>query len=151
MEISQRGRDIAISGPQETEEQWTQTMWRCIELRVEESRIEPSQRDLVSQLGVDYHTIFKGHKSVFTHACLYPSEMILREDGVVVLMDWAHSGWYPSYWEYSTARYFERRWGDEISLILNEFIPEQSLMRKHMDIILDDWREPSRLFGGGCS
>ncbi|KAK3295307.1 uncharacterized protein B0H64DRAFT_432082 [Chaetomium fimeti] len=122
--------DVTISGPQETEEQWIDAMWRCAG-----SRVDPSQRDTLPQLRVDYHAAFKGHKPVFTHACLFRSEMILREDGVVVLIDWEYAGWYPTYWEYCSAMWMGDRWGSEISEILDEFIPELDGMIKHKSIL----------------
>jgi aminoglycoside phosphotransferase (APT) family kinase protein len=36
---------------------------------------------------------------VFTHADLNPSNIFLRGDKVVGIMDWELSGWYPHYWE----------------------------------------------------
>ncbi|KAI0008357.1 kinase-like domain-containing protein [Xylariaceae sp. FL0662B] len=39
----------------------------------------------------------------FTHADLVPQNVIIREDGVPVLLDWEKAGWYPAYWECYTA------------------------------------------------
>ncbi|KAK3317915.1 kinase-like domain-containing protein [Apodospora peruviana] len=41
--------------------------------------------------------------SVFTHADLNPCNVLLRGDEVVGIIDWAFSGWYPHYWEYTSA------------------------------------------------
>ena len=55
---------------------------------------------------------------------------------MVVLIDWENSGWYSSYWEYCSAMWDEDHWGDEISEMLNEFIPELKWMREHKAIML---------------
>lgn len=40
---------------------------------------------------------------VFTHADLNPFNILIRGDRVVGLVDWEISGWYPNYWEYTSA------------------------------------------------
>ncbi|OIW27039.1 kinase-like protein [Coniochaeta ligniaria NRRL 30616] len=51
-----------------------------------------------------YHGVFCGHgDSVFTHGDLHMGNIRLRPDGVVVMVDWGWSGWYPCYWEVGTA------------------------------------------------
>ena len=75
-------------------------------------------------------------QGAFTHAGFYRDNLILREDGVVVLIDWENSGWYSSYWEYCSAMWDEDHWGDKISEMLNEFIPELKWMREHKAIML---------------
>jgi aminoglycoside phosphotransferase len=40
---------------------------------------------------------------VFTHADLNPFNILVRGDRVVGLIDWELSGWYPHYWEYTSA------------------------------------------------
>ena len=39
----------------------------------------------------------------FTHADLSSLNILVRGDDVVGIIDWETSGWYPSYWEYTTA------------------------------------------------
>lgn len=41
---------------------------------------------------------------VFTHADLSPFNILVRGDRVVCLIDWEFAGWYPHYWEYTSAR-----------------------------------------------
>jgi len=31
--------------------------------------------------------------------------MVTRNGAVTAIVDWAYSGWYPKYWEYTRARY----------------------------------------------
>ncbi|CZT25430.1 uncharacterized protein RCC_11162 [Ramularia collo-cygni] len=40
---------------------------------------------------------------VFTHADLNPFNILVRGDKVVGIIDWEFSGWYPFYWEYTSA------------------------------------------------
>ncbi|KAF7556439.1 hypothetical protein G7Z17_g1423 [Cylindrodendrum hubeiense] len=40
---------------------------------------------------------------VFTHADLNPANIFVRGDQVVGIIDWEFSGWYPHYWEYTSA------------------------------------------------
>ncbi|KAE8390400.1 kinase-like domain-containing protein [Aspergillus alliaceus] len=40
---------------------------------------------------------------VFTHGDLSSFNILVREDDIVGVVDWETAGWYPSYWEYTTA------------------------------------------------
>ncbi|KAF8849680.1 kinase-like protein [Acephala macrosclerotiorum] len=40
---------------------------------------------------------------VFTHCDLNPFNILIRGDQIVGIIDWEFSGWYPSYWEYTSA------------------------------------------------
>ncbi|KAK4548490.1 hypothetical protein LTR36_009400 [Oleoguttula mirabilis] len=40
---------------------------------------------------------------VFTHADLNPFNILIRGDEVVGIVDWEFAGWYPNYWEYTSA------------------------------------------------
>jgi RIO-like serine/threonine protein kinase len=39
----------------------------------------------------------------FIHGDLSSLNIIVRGDTIVGLIDWQTAGWYPSYWEYTTA------------------------------------------------
>ncbi|KND87053.1 hypothetical protein TOPH_08262 [Tolypocladium ophioglossoides CBS 100239] len=41
--------------------------------------------------------------SVFTHGDLNPFNILIRGDQVVGIIDWEFAGWYPCYWEYTSA------------------------------------------------
>ena len=49
---------------------------------------------------------------VFTHGDLNPSNIMIRDGQVVGIIDWEFAGWYPCYWEYTSAWYgnLTRRW-----------------------------------------
>ncbi|KAF4510013.1 hypothetical protein G6O67_001941 [Ophiocordyceps sinensis] len=45
---------------------------------------------------------------VFTHGDLNPFNIMVRGDQVVGIIDWEFAGWYPYYWEYTSAWYGNR-------------------------------------------
>ncbi|KAG5979465.1 hypothetical protein E4U55_005138 [Claviceps digitariae] len=40
---------------------------------------------------------------VFTHCDLHPMNIMVRDGKIVGIIDWEMSGWWPSYWEYTSA------------------------------------------------
>lgn len=69
---------------------------------------------------------------VFTHGDLSSLNILVRGDVIVGIIDWETAGWYPSYWEYTSAsqvspmNYF---WREEIDKFL-EPMPEALEMEK---------------------
>ncbi|MCJ1405707.1 hypothetical protein MMC11_008937 [Xylographa trunciseda] len=69
---------------------------------------------------------------VFTHGDLSSLNILVRADKVVGIIDWETAGWYPSYWEYTTAsqvnpqNYF---WLGEIDKFLDP-MPAELAMEK---------------------
>ncbi|KAK4034987.1 kinase-like domain-containing protein [Parachaetomium inaequale] len=127
-------RDTAISGPHESEEDWAEAMWRCLDVNVksDERRRLPLKRR-------HYKAMFQGHKPVFTHADLSPGNIRIREDNSVVIIDWQRSGWYPSFWEYCSTMLlydYEDDWGEWASCILDEYVPEFGWMQLHREWIM---------------
>ena len=47
--------------------------------------------------------LHNSHHAGFTHGDLNSSNVVLRDDGIVVLIDWKFSAWYPDYWKYCCA------------------------------------------------
>lgn len=91
-----------IAGPHDTEEQFVDAMWRCLD-NARNVAAEDSPAVRVRRLAYirrQYHAIFKGHRPVFAHANFYPGNVMLKPDGSLVVIDWEHAGWYPSFWEY---------------------------------------------------
>lgn len=41
---------------------------------------------------------------VFTHGDLNPSNILVRDDRIVGIIDWEMAGWYPHYWEYTSLK-----------------------------------------------
>ncbi|KAI6859630.1 hypothetical protein KC338_g2617 [Hortaea werneckii] len=61
--------------------------------------------------------------SVFTHGDFQKKNVMIEEDQegsgwIVTILDWESSGWYPSYWEYSTAFCALGKWDDDWCLHL---------------------------------
>lgn len=45
---------------------------------------------------------------VFTHDDLKPHNILVRGGQITGLLDWESAGWYPDYWEFTTALRFTR-------------------------------------------
>ncbi|MCJ1377968.1 hypothetical protein MMC17_001064 [Xylographa soralifera] len=45
----------------------------------------------------------KSHRIVFTHGDLTPWNILVHEGHVTAILDWEAAGWYPEYWEFTTA------------------------------------------------
>lgn len=59
---------------------------------------------------------------VFTHGDLSSLNILVRGDNVVGIVDWETAGWYPPYWEYTTASQVNIRdlwWADYIHKFLD--------------------------------
>ena len=54
----------------------------------------------------------KQHKIVFSHGDLSPCNILVTHDGhLSAILDWESAGWYPEYWDFTTACMFQRpRW-----------------------------------------
>jgi thiamine kinase-like enzyme len=64
---------------------------------------------------------------VFTHGDLNPFNILVRDDRVVGIVDWEFSGWYPDYWEYTSAWFgnlTKQAWQKEIANFLDPY-PEE--------------------------
>ena len=64
----------------------------------------------------------RGHKIVFTHGDLHPGNMIVREDGTLVLLDWGLAGFWPEYWEFYRAM-FGPGWRASWDRVVEKFVP----------------------------
>ncbi|KAI4145800.1 MAG: hypothetical protein LQ341_002261 [Variospora aurantia] len=68
----------------------------------------------------------------FTHGDLSSLNILARGDEVVGIVDWDTAGWYPSYWEYTTAWHvnpYNEFWQDEVDNFL-EPMPEALAMEQ---------------------
>jgi len=50
---------------------------------------------------VELHS--KNHNIVFTHGDLNPWNILVHDGHVSAILDWETAGWYPEYWEFTTA------------------------------------------------
>ncbi|KAH8804737.1 kinase-like domain-containing protein [Xylogone sp. PMI_703] len=73
-------------------------------------------------------------KTIFTHGDISLNNILAKEGKVVGIVDWEMGGWYPWYWEYTTAinTNYIKGWREEIGKFLDEWPQE-----KEMD---DLWR-----------
>ncbi|KFA46179.1 hypothetical protein S40293_10742 [Stachybotrys chartarum IBT 40293] len=113
-----------VLGPLDTEQQMLDAMAeKCMHTNPGYRKAEYYRRAL--PLAV------RGHAPVFTHGDLQRKNLLLREDGTVVMLDWEAAGWYPSFWEYATAM-FSRRWDDDwhswVIKVLDEYWNEYAWM-----------------------
>lgn len=73
---------------------------------------------------------------VFTHGDLSSSNILVKDDKVVGIVDWETSGWYPPYWEYTSAKHpnpQNRWWQDEVDKFITpepEALEAETIRRK---------------------
>ncbi|KAF4460299.1 Phosphotransferase enzyme family [Fusarium albosuccineum] len=83
-------------------------------------------------------TVLRGQgTSVFTHNDFQRKNIMIQEDGTVVIIDWEFASWYPTYWEYSSATWANSGWNDDwhdyVRIALDEY-PNQSLWLSSMKL-----------------
>ncbi|EPE33705.1 Protein kinase-like (PK-like) [Glarea lozoyensis ATCC 20868] len=69
---------------------------------------------------------------IFTHGDLHPQNILVRDDKIVGIIDWEFSGWYPNYWEYTSAWMGNRireGWQEVLPRFLETF-PEELEMER---------------------
>jgi hypothetical protein len=114
----------------ETEEEWTEIM-----LQNAERSVSTGSSHRFAFYRRVFHSIFRGHDPVFTHGDPHPTNIIVRDDKTVVLIDWANSGWYPSYVEYCYASLMMSWWKNDLVVwiprFLIEYVAELGWMMHH--------------------
>ncbi|KAJ6790085.1 hypothetical protein PWT90_02089 [Aphanocladium album] len=68
-------------------------------------------------LGQEVLQVHTAHyETKFTHADLGARNIIVRGDNIAAIVDWAYSGWYPEYWEFTKAHFVirEAAWEENI-------------------------------------
>ncbi|PSN60500.1 kinase-like protein [Corynespora cassiicola Philippines] len=69
----------------------------------------------------------------FTHGDLNPFNILVRDGKVVGIVDWEFSGWYPHYWEYTSAWFgnvTRTEWQGMLDRILDRPRPEEFRMEE---------------------
>lgn len=72
------------------------------------------------------------YTTCFTHGDLSSANILVNGDKVVGIVDWDTCGWYPEYWEYTTAwnvNTYNEFWRDEVANFLQEY-PEALKMEE---------------------
>ncbi|EAW22828.1 aminoglycoside phosphotransferase family protein [Aspergillus fischeri NRRL 181] len=104
----------------------TQDFHRHLRMGMEfDSRLDPEVQDLIKQHG-------KSWPLVFTHGDLSSFNILVRGDEIVGIIDWETAGWYPSYWEYTSAYQVNPQnsfWVHEIDKFLQP-MPEELAMER---------------------
>jgi aminoglycoside phosphotransferase len=104
--------------------------WLREDLRLEEVTNQPE-----SQRSEDLKNMINAQGgpwpgTVFTHGDLNPFNILVRGDQVVGIIDWEFAGWYPTYWEYTSAwcgNVVRPSWQDMLPRFLDAF-PEELKM-----------------------
>lgn len=77
--------------------------WLRDDLKLEEVMNQPETQDLKDIKDMIDMQDGPWPRTVFTHGDLNPFNIIVRDDRVVGIIDWEFAGWYPNYWEYTSA------------------------------------------------
>lgn len=84
--------------------------------------ISQEQQPDINEL-VERHTTAR-YDLRLTHGDLNSMNILVKGDDIVGIVDWDTCGWYPEYWEYTSARNvnpFNEFWKDEIPKFLDEY------------------------------
>lgn len=104
----------------------TQDFHRHLRMGMElDSRLDPEVQDLIKQQNNTWPV-------KFTHGDLSSLNILVRGDTIVGVIDWETAGWYPSYWEYTTACQVNPQnsfWINEIDDFLQP-MPEELAMER---------------------
>jgi thiamine kinase-like enzyme len=95
-----------INGPFKTEAQFNEAM----ALKYLYNNISPQKATYCSRV---LPQVLRNHNPIFTNADFQRKNVIVRNDGTLVIIDWETAGWYPSYWEYTLAMFTCGRWDDD--------------------------------------
>ncbi|KAJ5720912.1 kinase-like protein [Penicillium malachiteum] len=97
-----------------------------------------------SRLDTDIQELIKGQSKswplMFTHGDLSSLNILVRGDDIVGIIDWETAGWYPSYWEYTSAHLVNPQnsfWVHEIDKFLQP-MPEELAMERIRQIHFGD-------------
>lgn len=119
------GTDEGFGRPFNTIEQLGKGLGECL---TNSDTTEPERREFYNRL---IPMILKNESPpVFTHGDLQLRNIIRKEDGQVVIIDWGLCGWFPEWWEYCYTVYaadFSTDWPTYIPKFLSEFPNELCL------------------------
>jgi thiamine kinase-like enzyme len=135
MDASKKGLDEHRPLPCVTEKEWVDIMLA----KGNEAHSFEDRPYFLAYIRRAFHTIFQGHRPVFTHSDLAPSNMLICQDGTIVLIDWGRAGWYPCYWEYClmmSCEDHENDWGLAIPQFLDEYIAELGWLMKFREWVI---------------
>ncbi|KAI9836841.1 MAG: hypothetical protein M1819_001006 [Sarea resinae] len=114
-------------GPFSSEKDFNEGIIQALEDRlppeVRDSPRDPQSSFEISEY-INRQTVrgLKGHEIVFTHGDLAYHNILVREDGTVVIIDWGLAGFWPAYWEFYRAM-FNPGWKESWDLEVEKFVP----------------------------
>jgi aminoglycoside phosphotransferase (APT) family kinase protein len=93
--------DPMTTGPHDTEQELCDALWGSWVKALYPSPTGPESRArFVKRWRRIYRAYFKGDGiPVFTHGDFERVNIIVADDGRLVMIDWEFSGWYPKFWE----------------------------------------------------
>lgn len=110
--------DYNFGGPFDTMEQLAKGLGDCLQTA---NVLEPTRSAFYA--GIIPKILSTESRPVFTHADLQLRNMIRKEDGQIVMLDWELSGWYPECWEYCITAFAADHKTDWTTYI-PKFLPE---------------------------
>ncbi|KAL5361417.1 kinase-like protein [Aspergillus floccosus] len=114
-------------GPFDTAQDFHRHLRRGMEF---DSRLDPEVQELIEQQR-------KSWPLVFTHGDLSSLNILVCGDDIAGIVDWETAGWYPSYWEYTSAHQVNPQnsfWVNEIDKFLQpmpEALGMERIRQKH--------------------
>ncbi|KAJ2895264.1 phosphotransferase enzyme family protein [Zalerion maritima] len=117
--------DIPVmSGPFETEQQMLEAVMQKYEHSNHQIRKAEFYRHTLP-------SVLHDHPPVFTHGDFQRENIIVKDNGTLVMINWEAAGWYPTFWEYSMAMFY-CRWDDDwhswVPRVLDEYLNEYAWM-----------------------
>ncbi|KAE9380835.1 phosphotransferase enzyme family protein [Stipitochalara longipes BDJ] len=115
---------VVSAGPFDSEEQF-------LEAVVQKYRHENPEFQKSEYYSRILPLVLRNHAPVFSHGDFQRKNIVVRNDGTLVMIDWEAAGWYPSFWEYAMTL-FACRWDDDwhswVVKILDEYPNEYAWM-----------------------
>lgn len=87
--------------------------------------VKPVKNTELDQLISDHEKL--EYETCFTHGDLSSLNILVRDGCVVGIIDWEMAGWYPEYWEYTSAWHvnpYDEWWRPEVENFLNTYPAE---------------------------
>jgi aminoglycoside phosphotransferase len=115
-----------LNGPFSTVHEFHRALANGADFNADTSKLAPDLQELFSFYRQSDHEL------VLTHGDLSSLNTLVRGDEVVGIIDWETAGWFPSYWEYSSAKnpnYYNVLWADEADQYLNPMPHELEMDR----------------------